>query len=68
MRFYPNLGSQTFSLCLNSLLPIFLLLKDSIISTLKDIYKSAGDLRECYFRESDRTFILSINSPEAAVE
>ena len=43
MRFYPNFGSQTFCFWLNSLLPNFLLLKDSITSTIKDIYKSAGD-------------------------
>jgi hypothetical protein len=65
MRFYPNFGSQSFSLWLNSLLPTFRLLKDSITSTIKDIYKSAADLR----RESDRTFILSINRHiEAAIE
>ena len=60
MDFNLNLGIQTFCLWLNSLLPTFLLLKDSITSTIKDIYKSAGE-RECYFREGDRTFILSIN-------
>jgi len=61
MRFYPNFGSQTFCFWLKSLLPTFLLLKDSITTTIKDIYKSAGEFKECYFRESDRTFILSIN-------
>lgn len=61
MPFYSNFGSQSFCLWLNSLLSSFLLLKDRITTTIKDIYKSAAEFRKCFFRDSDRTFILSIN-------